>query len=82
MRSSMITGIIEMFIALILIAVGFIIFPILLSGADTIRTATNITYYTGLEQIVSIGPTLIFVFFLFGGGVLGFFGFRNIRDGS
>ena len=81
MRSNMITGLVEMFIALILIAVGFIIFPILIDGAEEIRLATNISEYTGLSSIVSIGPTLIFVFFLFGGGVLGFFGFRTIREG-
>jgi len=77
----MFTGLIEMFIALILIAVGFIIFPILLDGAEEIRLSTNITEYTGLSSVVSIGPTLIFVFFLFGGGILGFFGFRTIREG-
>jgi hypothetical protein len=81
MRSNMITGLVEMFIALILIAVGFIIFPILIDGAEEIRLSANLSEYTGMASIVSIGPTLIFVFFLFGGGVLGFFGFRTLREG-
>jgi len=63
-------------IGLVLIAVGFIVFPIVIEGAEETRLATNVGEYTGLESLVQIGPTLAFVGFLFGGVVAIFFGAR------
>ncbi len=67
----------KMFIGLILIAVAFIVFPIVLEGAQTILTDANLADYTGLETIVSIAPTLIFVGMLFGGGVMTYLGVKG-----
>jgi len=65
-------------LGLVLIAVGFIIFPIVIEGAESTRTATNVSQYTGLGSLVKIGPTLAFVGFLFGGVLTVLFGARGI----
>lgn len=67
----------KMFIGIIMIAVAFIMFPIILEGAQTILTDANLADYTGLETIVGIAPTLIFVSMLFGGGVLTYLGVKG-----
>jgi len=64
-------------LGLVMVAVSFIIFPIVIDGADAIRTAGNVSEYTGLSSLVSIGPTLVFVGLLFGGVVTTFFGARG-----
>ena len=64
-------------LGLVMVAVSFIIFPIVIDGADAIRTAGNVSQYTGLSSLVSIGPTLVFVGLLFGGVVSTFFGVRG-----
>lgn len=60
----------KVFVGLILIAVAFIVFPIVMEGANTILSDANISDYTGLETLVKIAPTLIFISMLLGGGVL------------
>jgi len=65
-------------LGLVLIAVGFIIFPIVIEGAEETRLATNVSQYTGLASLVKIGPTLAFVGFLFGGVIAVFFGARRV----
>lgn len=65
-------------VGLVLIAVAFIIFPIVIEGAEETRLATNISQYTGLGSIVKIGPTLVFVGLLFGGVMATFFGARAL----
>ncbi len=67
----------KVFIGIIMIAVAFIMFPIILEGAQTILTDANLADYTGLETIVGIAPTLIFVSMLFGGGVLTYLGVKS-----
>jgi len=67
----------KMFVGLILIAVSFILFPIVMSGAATILSDANLSDYTGLETIVKIAPTLVFVAMLFGGGVMTYLGVRS-----
>ena len=67
----------KMFVGLILIAVAFVVFPIVLEGAQTILTDANLADYTGLETIVSIAPTLIFVGMLLGGGVMTYLGVKS-----
>ena len=54
-------------IGLVMIAISFIIFPIVLDGANEILTHGSLASYTGLEEIASIGPMLVFVVMLFGG---------------
>ncbi len=68
-------------LGLVMIAVAFIIFPIVIDGADAIRTAGNVSEYTGLSSLVSIGPTIVFVGLLFGGVVTTFFGGRSTIRG-
>lgn len=67
----------KVFIGIIMIAVAFIMFPIILEGAQTILTDANLADYTGLGTIVGIAPTLIFVSMLFGGGVLTYLGVKS-----
>ena len=64
---------------IVMVAVAFIIFPLILEGADEVRTAGNITEYTGLSSVVSVGPTVVFVSMLFGGGVALVSGIRGMR---
>jgi len=67
----------KVFLGIILIAVAFIMFPIVLEGAAAIRADPNLADYTGLETIVSIAPTLVFVSMLFGGGVMTYLGVKK-----
>jgi len=78
---------IAIIVGLMMIAVAFIIFPMVLTGTNTILawTAsdnTTISQFTGLETIVKIAPTLVFLVFLFGGGFLSFQGFRSGGGGK
>ena len=75
-------NLIGMCLGMVMIAVGFIIFPVVIEGADTVRTAGNVTEYTGLSSMVKIGPTLAFVGFLFGGVVTAFFSARGLMKGQ
>ena len=68
------------FVGLILIAVGLIVFPVVLTGAATILADANIADYTGLETLVEIAPLLIFIGFLGSGGVLTFQGIQAKRS--
>lgn len=54
-------------LGIVMIAVAFAIFPVVLEGAEEVRTHANISSYTGLQSMVEIGPTVVFVVFLFGG---------------
>jgi len=73
-------------VGLVLIAVAFIIFPIVLTGTDTILAWTSdnfsISTFTGLETVVKIAPLLVFLGFLFSGGFLTFQGFRGEGGGK
>ena len=51
----------------IAIAVAFIIFPMVMEGAEETRLATNISEYTGMTSMIGIGPTLAFVVLILGG---------------
>lgn len=51
----------------IAIAVAFIIFPMVIEGAETTRLATNLSSYTGMTSMIGIGPTLAFVVLILGG---------------
>ena len=57
-------------LGIVVIAISFIIFPIILEGTDTILSNANISDYTGLAAIVKIAPMLVMVGLIFGGGVL------------
>lgn len=67
----------KVFIGLVMIAVAFIIFPIVLTGAQAILTDANIADYTGLSTLVKIAPTLIFIGMLLGGGLMTYVGAKS-----
>lgn len=62
---------------IVMIAIAFIIFPIILTGANAILTDANIATYVGLSSVVSVAPMVIFVAMLFGGGLLTFQGIKS-----
>lgn len=67
-------------LGLIMVAISFIVFPIVLDGANEILSHDNVTDYTGLEQIAAIGPMLVFVIMLFGGlGLTVYSGYRSAK---
>jgi len=68
-------------LGLVMIAVAFIIFPIVIEGAETARTHASIASYTGLSSLVKIGPTKTSVGLLFGGVVTSLFGGRSMMKG-
>ena len=74
-------GIFKIILGLVLIAVGFVVFPIVITGAEQVRLATNVSQYTGLTQLIGIAPTLVFVGFLFAGVLVGFFGAKQLKSG-
>lgn len=57
-------------LGIVVVAISFIVFPIILEGTDTILSNANISDYTGLEAIVKIAPMLVMVGLIFGGGLL------------
>ncbi len=69
-------------IGLIMIAISFIVFPIVLDGADEILGHSSVNTYTGLYQIAAIGPMLVFVIMLFGGLGLAVFSAYKGRKGD
>lgn len=65
-----------MLLGLIMIAISFVIYPIVMDGTDTLLAAIDASSYsyTGLESIAKIAPLLVFVSMLFGGIGLGAYG--------
>lgn len=61
----------------IAVAIAFVVFPIILDGAQTILADANIADYTGLKAIVEVSPLIVFVAMLFGGGLLAFSGYKG-----
>ncbi len=67
----------------IAIAVAFIIFPMVMEGAEETRLANNISEYTGMTSMIGIGPTLAFVVLILGGLFTTGVGAYNVaRSGS
>lgn len=69
-------------LGIIMIAISFIIFPVVLDGAAAILADANLADYTGLEAVTSIAPLVVFVAMLFGGGMLTFQGVKQARSGG
>ena len=71
-----------MLLSLIMIAISFVIYPIVMDGTDTLLAAIAASdyTYTGLESIASIAPLLVFVSMLFGGIGLGAYaGYKKLK---
>lgn len=67
----------KMVMGIVLIAVAFIVFPILLEGAEDVRTHSSIAEYTGMSALIQVAPTIIFIALLFGGGIMGILGIKG-----
>ena len=59
---------------LITVVIGLLLFPTILDQAYIIITDANIDDYTGLADIASIGPLILYVGMLFGGAFLSWTG--------
>jgi threonine/homoserine/homoserine lactone efflux protein len=70
----------NLILGIIMIAIAFVVFPIVLDGAATILADVNLANYTGLEAVASIAPLVVFVAMLFGGGLLTFQGVKAARS--
>jgi hypothetical protein len=88
-----ISGLMMMGIAMIFLAVGFIMYPIVMDATDTILAWTadaalvnlpagDITDFTGLEAIVNITPLLVLLGFVTAGAVSGFLGIKMAKGAA
>jgi len=85
-----IAGLMMMGIAMIFLAVGFIIYPIVLDSTDTILAWTytgttanaTISTFTGLEPVTGITPLIVLLGFVVAGAISGFMGIRMLRSGE
>jgi len=64
-------------VGIIFIAVGLIIFPVVLDGVCEVLTG-GVTSYTGLDAILRIAPLIVLVAFITAGVVSGFFGIKTM----
>ena len=82
-------GVIMMGIAFIFLAVGFIVYPIVITGTDAIlayqysgnATITDATY-TGLTSVVGVTPLIILLGFVTASIVTGFLGMKVTRGAA
>ena len=68
-------------IGMIFIAVGLIIFPVVMDGAASVLHGGGAgisASYTGLSSVVSVAPLIVLTAFLAGGIVTGFFGIKGM----
>lgn len=82
-------GTLMMGIAMVFLAVGFIMFPIATDATDTILAYTysaNVSItdasFTGLTAIVGITPLLILLGFVSAAVITGFLGFKVMKEGA
>lgn len=87
-------GLMMMGVAMIFLAVGFIIYPIVLDGTDTINAWATADYdagppvvgyntasFTGLTPVVGITPLIVLLGFIVAGAIQGFMGVKMIKGG-
>ena len=69
--------------SIIMIAVGFLFYEIVLDGAQTLLNDANIASYTGLEAVVGIAPMLVLITYVFGAlGTAGYATYTKIKSKS
>lgn len=68
-------------IGMIFIAVGFIIFPVVIDGTDEVLNHANIANYTGLADVTAVAPLIVLVGFIAAGIITGFFGVKKLTRG-
>ena len=76
MTASLVKQVIIGGIAFIVIGLALAFGPSMLTGFESMRTAANVSQYTGLTTTVQMGPTLILLGFIIMVGVTGFMGIR------
>ena len=76
--SSIKRHIFTMAVGIVILAVDFIVFAVVIEGAEATRLAPNVTEFTGMGALITIGPTLAFVGFLVAGLIPFFLGVRGI----
>jgi len=79
------TSLLMLAIGVIFIAVGLIIFPVVLDGTSTVLHGGGngiASAYTGLSAVVSVAPLLVLIAFVSAAVISGFFGVRGIRGGD
>ncbi len=76
-----IKGALKGLIGLIMISVGFVVYPIVITGAEQVRLANNVSNYTGLTNINGIAPLVVYVMWLFLGALAVFAGGQQIYKG-
>jgi len=84
-----IQGLMIMGIAMVFIAVGFIMFPIVMDSTDAIlaysysaNATINAAYFTGLTSVAGIVPLLVLLGFLVAAVITGFMGYRVTKGAS
>lgn len=63
-----------MIISIVMFTVALLMFPIVIDASDDILGHASIASYTGLANLVALGPMLLLIGIVFGGGVLGWMG--------
>ena len=79
------TNLLMLGIGVIFIAVGLIIFPVVLDGTSTVLHGGGdglSAAYTGLTAVVQVVPLLVLIAFVTAAVVIGFFGARGLSSGS
>ena len=69
-------------IAFIVIGLAMAFGPSMLEGFESMRTADNVSQYTGLATTIQMGPTLILLGFIIMVGVVGFMGIKMTGKGG
>lgn len=67
-------------IGMVFISIGIIMFKTIVTASNDVLSE-NLTPFTGTEDMVKVGPTLIYVAFLAAGVVTGFFGVKRLIKG-
>jgi hypothetical protein len=84
-----IAGLMMMGIAMIFVAVGFIIYPVVISATSTIlawqytgnATITDASF-TGLTSVTGIVPLIVLIGFLVAGVISGFMGYKMVKGSA
>lgn len=71
------TGLLMLAVGQIFIAVGLIMFPVVLDGCATVLTTPSLASYVGLAPIIKVCPLIVLVTFLAGGVVSSYFGYKG-----
>jgi ABC-type antimicrobial peptide transport system permease subunit len=76
MNRGLIVAVVIAAVAFILVGIAMNFGPTMLEGFEAMRTAGNVSQYTGLSTVVAFGPTMIVLGFIIMVGVAGFLGIK------